>query len=385
MTVVKVLTPYDVKNEEIKIGVGTPYIIHDIKRNKYWLLFTGWKDPNGLKREAFVAEIDEDLGVKEETIKKIVPKDFPETVDYTHNTVRGIYNPVRDEFYVTTSHGSKIYLFVFDPNWNLKGYKQLIDFGKVKDAGFPIKPFGAYADLHNAVAVSPSLDSLSIELYFIKNIDDLSQIEVQNWGEVARWGRGNDVIDLVTMPRYQIFVEQDTSSKWILHTFIGPSAEELNSTDDLKNLYFLEASLMPMLQLDDQLVQIGHPQYTTLPDGEPKILFASFRDTWSSSLTTKKEGYSHEIWALYVDDLIFDPRSYGELKGIVTGNKWIYVPFARKLYITTQSEGIAEFKATINDDVIEEIKLEKGLNVIDDPLTFIKLKLPSKATVIARY
>ncbi|MBP1358159.1 MAG: hypothetical protein JZD40_06725, partial [Sulfolobus sp.] len=180
-------------------GVGTPNIIYDVKRDKNWLLFTGWKDPVGLKREGFVALIDESLNVNLSTIKKILPQDFPEKANYTNNVVRGLFNAVRDEFIVTTSHGNKIFLVTYDKDWNLKSYKELMVFKDVRDFGLPIRATGAYGNIKDAIAVTPDPEnSNAIKIYHIKDVDDINKATVEDWGEIGRWG-GNDVIELTIL------------------------------------------------------------------------------------------------------------------------------------------------------------------------------------------
>jgi hypothetical protein len=379
-----VLVPSRLPVGDLRGGVGTPYMVYDVRRDRYWLLFTGWSDPTGLKREGFVAPVDEGLNVDLSGLRKILPSTFPEPAEYTNNAIRGLYNEARDEFYVTSTHGKDAYIFVFDHEWVLKGYKVLVG-GFNKDSGFPIRPTGAYGNIRDALAVAPIGDSSAVGLFMVRNFDDLNELKVEDWGELGRWGRGNDVIDFTTMPRFQVFVEVDSPNKWILQTYIGPSLDEVWAIDDLKNVALLEASLMPLLGVEDSLTQIGHPHYTTLPDGKPKLLFASFRDTWSTRPDTKREGYTHEIWAVYVDESIFNPASYGELRGVFTGveSKWYYVPHADRLLVSISGEAELHQKLDLHDEVEQVTKLSRGINVIDKPATWVKIKagVQVKATI----
>ncbi|WP_338604463.1 hypothetical protein V6M85_06490 [Sulfolobus tengchongensis] len=373
-----IILPQKSPISDIKGGVGTPYVIYDAKRDKHWLLFTGWSDLTGLKREGFVAPIDNSLNIDFANVKKILPSDFPVKVNYSNNAVRGFYNEARDEFYVTSTHGDDAYLFIFDSEWKLRNYKILIKDLK-KDSGVPIRPTGAYRYMHDAFAVTPNADSSGIKLYMIKNIDDLEKITVDDFGEIGIWARANDVLDLTLIPRIQIFVEIDTLSKWMLQTFIGPSLDEVSEADDLRKIGLLQGSIMPLLGLDDSFVQIGHPHYTTEPDGRPKLFFASFRDTYTTRLDTGKEGYTHEIWVEYIDVSIFDPRKYGELRGKFKGkeSKWYYVPSANKLAISVNSEVELQMKASLNDDIMDSVKLRRGVNIINNPPTWIRLSAES--------
>ena len=382
-----VLLPFKLPVGDLRGGVGTPYVVYDARRDKYWLLFTGWSDPTGLKREGFVAPIDEGLNVDLSGLRKILPSSFPEPADYTNNTVRGLYNEARDEFYVVSTHGKNAYFFVFNHDWELKGYKPLIVRDYVWDSGVPIRPTGAYGSIRDALAVAPIDSSRAIGLFMIRSIDDLSGLKIEDWGELGRWGSGNDVIDFTTLPRLQVFVEVDSPSKWVLQTYIGPSLDELSSINDLRDIMLLEASLMPLLGLDDSFTQVGHPHYTTLPDGKPKLLIASFRDTWSIRPDTGKEGYTHEIWAVYVNEGIFNPRNYSELRGLFNGSesKWIYVPGASRLMISASSDAELHMKLDLHDDEVDVIKLSKGLNTVSNPATWVKVRAKTqiKATIKA--
>lgn len=207
------------------------------------------------------------------------------------------------------------------------------------------------------------------------NIYDLEKVTVQSFGEFGVWSRANDVLDLTLIPRLQVFVEMNTLSKWMLQTFIGPSLDEIIGIEDLDKFAILQGSLMPLLGIDDTFVQVGHPHYTTEPDGKPKLFFVSFRDTYTVEQEKNKEGYAHEIWVEEVPLSIFDPRSYGELRGKFKGkeSKWYYVPYAKRLIIGLTDEAELLMKINIYDEIIDKMKLKKGINVIDNPVTWIKI------------
>ncbi|ARM77075.1 hypothetical protein B6F84_04955 [Acidianus manzaensis] len=386
-----ILLPQKIQNNEIKGGVGTPYIIYDVKRDKHWLLFTGWNDPIGLKREGFVAPIDDSMNVDLSALIKILPSDFPENVNYSNNAVRGFYNEAKDEFYITSSHGKNLYFLVFDSNWKLKGYKNLInDFNK--DSGLAIRPTGAYLNIKDAIAVSPSNEFSSLELYVIRNVDDFEKLNIEDWGKIgASWGKSNDVLDFTLIPRFQIFVEATPMSKWLLQTYVGPSMDEvfsdnISSIDAFKNVSFLQGSLMPLLGLDDSFTQVGHPHYTTEPDGKPKLLFASFRDTYSSRPDTGKEGYTHEIWMEYVDNTIFDPKSYNELRGKFKGteSRWFYLPNVRKLFISINNDAKLILKTAFDDKNTESLEIKKGINTIENPVNWVKISSQNEIDAIIK-
>ncbi len=389
----KVLSPYQ-GIAELGGGVGTPNIVYDPRREKHWLVFTGWDDPTGSRREVWVAPVDSDLSVDRASVRKIIPSDFPEREGYTNNTVRAIYNAVRDQFVLTTTHGRSAYLYYFRPDWTMITYKKIIADG-VGDHSVPIRPFGCYGKNHDALSVIPR--GQAIVLAEIDDVDDVDKAAFKEIGVVARWGRSNDVLDLATVPRLAAFVEEDATNKWLIHSFLGPSLDDVNY-EFLKELGLLHGSLMPLLGLSDEFVQVGHPHYTTEPDGVPKLLFASFRDSWSSTPSTSREGYAHEIWSVEVGPEIFKNESYGVLsdRALVSEQKgkWYFVGNAKTLSVLVtgvKSETTIEISEKANADD-EEVKTkyelkENGKVVLDVPSPYVSVSasFPVSATISAAY
>ncbi|MEM0026457.1 MAG: hypothetical protein QXT53_00790 [Ignisphaera sp.] len=384
------LIPYEVEVvEDIRGGVGTPNLIHDVKKNVYWLLFTGWRDPRGRLREVFVVEVDKNLIPQWNTLKKILRYDFPIDASYTHNTVRGFYNATKEEFIVTTSHGSKIFLYTFDSEWNLKKYKEILDFGAVRDYGFPIKPIGVYTKHRDAIAVTRNSERKEeLEVYMVKSIDNVDEAKAENLGVVARWG-SNDVLDFTLLPRFQIFAEQNSCSKWTLHTFIGPTLDEIPSDVFFGNFITMQTSMTHLLEIDDNMVQLGHPHYTTLPDGAPKLLVAAFRDTWSLRHDTGRWGYTHEIWCILLDKNLFDPKAYYSFKLKLFSkdmNKYIYVPPAEKLTIYSKIplDKIKVYESPIpGEDLVADPLRRNGKLILEDPPQWIKLEISTASNNVA--
>jgi|GEM_PF-689786 len=389
--VVPVLRPQELKNvfPDFSGGVGTPYVVFNSSTGEKWLLFTGWRDPVGLKREGAVAPIEKDLTVDAGRIKKILPSGMIPG-NYTMNAVRGVYNPVREEFIVTVTQDSEAYIFRFDVNWNRLGFKRILE--NVGDHGVPFKPMGAYGYLHDAVATIPSGEK--IKLLAIRDVDDFDKMVVEDYGVAAWHGGGNDVLDLILMPRISVITESDEFGKWVLKMLMGPPLSDIKGLDSeggVPVIGLLEGDILPNLMVDDSFTQIGHPHYTTEPDGYPKILFSSFRDTWSTRRDTGREGYIHEIYAVYVDHSIFDPRSYGVLKDRVfvqakreLPGKWYWTGSASKALLIHSGAksgkvSIEVFEATslINpeDYVVTRLEIPEdcGKVSLDDPAPFIKI------------
>ncbi len=388
----KVLTPY-VGIEGLKGGVGTPNLVYDVRRDKHWLVFTGWDDPTGVRREVWVALVDSDLSVDRTSVKRVIPSSFPEKESYTNNTVRAVYNAVRDQFIVTTTHGNSGYIYYFRPDWTMITFKKIID--GVGDHSIPIRPFGCYGKNHDALTIMPKGQHLM--LAEIDDVDDVDKVTLRQLGTVARWGKSNDVLDLATVPRLAAFVEEDATNKWLIHSFLGPSLDDINY-EFLKQVGLLHGSLMPLLGLNDELVQVGHPHYTLEPDGVPKLLFASFRDSWSSTPSTPREGYAHEIWSIEVGAEIFKNEAYGVLsdRALMSeqASRWYFVGNARTLNVLLTGINdavdveVAE-KANVEDEEVVTRYSVKGKTklVVESPSPYVKVSasLPISATLSAVY
>jgi len=377
----KVLTPYE-GIEGLRGGVGTPNVVYDVRRDAHWLVFTGWDDPSGMRREVWTAKIDERLVVDKSTVKRIIPADFPVRQDYTNNTVRVIYNAVRDQFILTTTHGNAGYIYYFRPDWTMITYKKLVE--GVGDHSIPIRPLGCYGKNHDALTVIPR--GADIVLGELSGLDEVSSVTFKEISIASEWGSSNDVLDLVTVPRLAAFVEEDSTNKWLLHAFLGPSFDEL-SYAFLPEFGMLHGSLMPLLGLSDEFVQVGHPHYTTEPDGVPRLFFASFRDSWSSTPSTSREGYAHEIWAAEVGPEIFKNESYGVLSDHAISQKrgphgkWYFVGNAKRLEllvtgVRAESEAIIRLKEKGNpadQDVSTEYRVKQSEKItVTDPAPYVK-------------
>jgi len=194
--------------------------------------------------------------------------------------------------------------------------------------------------LHDAVAAIPA--GARIKLLGLRDFDEHGKVKVEEYGIAAWHGIGNAVLDIILMPRISVIAESDEFGKWVLKSFIGPPSNDVRGLceNGVANIGLLEGDLLPLLPIDDSLIQVGHPHYTTEPDGYPKLFFASFRDTWSTRRQTEREGYTHEICAVQVNTGIFDPRSYGVLKDriFIPGerslpSKWYWVGPAEKIIL----------------------------------------------------
>lgn len=389
--VVPVLRPQELRRDfpDFSGGVGTPYILFNSSTGEKWLLFTGWRDPVGLRREGAVVPIEKDLTVDVDKIKKILPSGMIPG-NYTMNAVRGVYNPVREEFIVTVTQDSEAYIFWFDSNWSKLSFKRILE--GVGDHGVPFKPMGAYGYLHDAIATVPLGDK--IKLLSIRDVDDYEKVRIEDYGVAAMHGGGNAVLDLTLIPRISVITESDEFGKWVLKMFMGPPISDVKGLDlngGIPVVGLLEGDILPNIMVDDIFTQIGHPHYTTEPDGYPKILFSSFRDTWSTRRDTGREGYVHEIYAVYVDQSIFDPRSYGVLKDRVfveaqreVPSKWYWTGSAEKAILIHSGVRhnkilveVFEAASLINPEDYTVTRLEIaedfGKVVLDNPGPFIRV------------
>lgn len=406
LKVMTVLRPQDIGKDfpDFSGGVGTPYILFNSNTGEKWLLFTGWKDPVGSKREAAVTLIEKDMSVDTRKIRKILSSDLI-AGSYTMNAVRGVYNPVRDEFIVTVTQDDSAYVFWFDSDWNRIGFQRIM--GGVYDHGVAFKPLGAYGYLHDALAAVPA--GARIKLLGLRGVDEHGGVRVEDYGIAAWHGVGNAVLDLLLMPRVSVIAESDEFGKWVLKSFIGPPPNDVKGLceNGVASIGLLEGDLLPLLPVDDILIQVGHPHYTTEPDGYPKLFCASFRDTWSTRRETGKEGYTHEICTVQVDTRIFDPRSYGVLKDRVfipgersLPSKWYWVGPAEKITLVATSavEGgmVVELSescslTSIEDSLRHRLEASSGCNklVVENPAPFIRIESVEPAVspiwMLARY
>ncbi|MCD6510294.1 MAG: hypothetical protein J7L11_07920 [Thermoprotei archaeon] len=412
--IVPILRPQEAGKEirDLSAGVGTPNVLFNSDTGERYLLFTGWRDLNGLKREGWIAPLEKDLSVDLTRARKILPSDLIPG-DYTMNAVRGVYNPVRGQYIVTVTHDDKGFMFWFSSDWELMAHKQILS--GIGDHGIPFKPIGAYDFIHDAIGMIPAPLSKQgpailqgLKFLGIRNFDDPKKVRVEDYGWCSWHGMLNDVADLVLMPRISALVECDTFGKWALKIFLGPSLHAVRGLDPrsgIPQIGLLCGDLMPKLMIDDIFVQVGHPHYTTEPDGVPKVFFASFRDTWSSRNDTKREGYVHEIYAVYVNDDIFDARSYGVLTDTIiskergeTCSKWYWVGEARSILLlirgSVKRADIVVKEATMlleveaHETIRYEITEDKRKIIVQDPAPLIRVETSSKGLdveLVAKY
>jgi len=409
--VVSVIEPQSLRIEDLKGGVGSPCTVYNPFKKQTYLLFTGWKDPNGSMREGWVAPIEKDLSIDWKEAVKILPFNIPRSdVKYTNNAVRGVFNPAKREYIVTVTTGNYGYLCYFDEDWKLKALRQVST--DLWDHGLPIAPFGAYGRLDQALTTVPKDNRVKIGV--LNNIDDPERASLTLDDGYAFWqGLGNALCDMTVIPRLTLLYEADEFNQWHLKIGLGPSPIEMPRSEE--NLIhpefqvgFLVAPLQDTLPFGSQYIQTGHPHYTTYPDGKPKLFVASFRDTWSQKLETGKEGYTHEIHAAYLDGVnIFNHETYGVLKdAVIMGaerpppSKWYDIKDAKEILLMIR--GLPSGGTTLILDeassMLEALKgdyvsttytiLSDQKLIVKDPSPSVRIRMQTvrpKVTLIAKY
>ncbi|MFP3483969.1 MAG: hypothetical protein RXN82_05125, partial [Caldivirga sp.] len=73
--------------------------------------------------------------------------------------------------------------------------------------------------------------------------------------------------------------------------------------------------------------------------------------------------------------------------GVFTGveSKWYYVPHADRLLVSISGEAELHQRLDLHDEVEQVAKLSRGINVVDKPATWVKIKAGAqvKATIKA--
>ncbi|RLF14534.1 MAG: hypothetical protein DRJ66_05860 [Thermoprotei archaeon] len=419
MEIVPVMEPYNLPKPELRGDVGSPCIVYNPFEPCYYLLFLGEKDPAKPLREVWVAPMEKDLTVdlrnakqlvKRATVKELSLKGTPILVpmkrDLYLSAVRAVFNAAKREYIMTLSIGKHAYIFYFDEEWNLSSYHEV--YSESGDHGFPIAPIGAYGREHQALTTIPKGNL--VKLGYFDNVDSPTHVSlILDKGYAFQHGFANDVCDLTLLPRIALFYESDEFGQWKVKIGLGPSTADFAHHREPGvefNVGFLVAYLQSILPFHSQYIQIGHPHYTTYPDGKPKLLVACFRDTWSTRPETGREGYRHEIHAVYLDDIrIFDPRTYGVMRDTILsserGNvsKWYDVSEATRITLMISGYGNI-IKLNIDEassiaEALDGIYITKSYEVtvpakitINDPAPIMRIRSEKKnvkVTMVVKY
>ena len=409
MEIIPIIEPYRLPISDLRGGVGSPCIVYNPFEPSYYILFLGEKDPAQPMREVWVAPLEKDLTVDINNARRILRRTSVERVLFKKteiqvpmkkelyiSAVRGIFNVAKREYIVTFSIGKDGYILYFDEEWHLKAYRKIYD--RAGDHGFPIAPIGAYGREHQALTTIP-LGELAKLGYFDK-VDSPEEVKlVLDKGYAFQHGHANDVCDLTVLPRITLFYESDEYGQWKVKIALGPHTMDFQNHKEPGAEFqvgFLVGYLQSILPFHSQYIQIGHPHYTVYPDGKPKLLVSCFRDTWSSRPDTGREGYRHEIHAVYLDDInIFDPREYAVLRDIIISpersniSKWYDISeadcmelfiFGQRSVAKVEVDETSSIKDALDGRYIvkEQEVIVPNKIIVDNPAPVIRVKCNRK-------
>ena len=391
------MEPHRLPIIDLRGNVGSPCIVYNPFEPCYYILFLGEKEPAQALREVWVAPIEKDLTIDLNNAKRLVQRDshieapsfkgtpilVPLKRDARLSAIRGIFNATRREYILTLSIGKHTYVLYFDEDWNLKSYRKV--YSNSGDHGFPLAPIGAYGREHQALTTIPK--GPLVKLGYFDNIDSPEKVSLILDKEYAfQHGWANDVCDITLLPRIALLYESDEFAQWKVKIALGPPTIDFgyHKKPGIEfNIGFLVAYLQSILPFHSHYVQIGHPHYTVYPDGKPKLLVACFRDTWSSRPDTGREGYRHEIHAVYLNNTdIFNPKTYNTLKDTIISpqrgqtSKWYYIQQATKVVLL-----ITGIKNTTKIQVNEASSIEEALDQEYITTTLPETTTPTKITI----
>jgi len=328
------------------VGVGSPFIIHDPDTLQPQMLFTAWTDLDGEARSVWIADIDENLELR--NVRQIATPDLFGVTGL--NTATAVWDDYNEEWiFACTAYGapktSYGYFIFFDKDWNVKS-TQVIDFTFDVQRTFPT-PSGpplsidlgdgglGMVPLRNKYMVlTGGFRGLQRSMFFI---EDLTQRPLPQPGlgntDGTYWFRLVPSYRDTAIDVHQLFVYNGmlvmlsevlhNTDTWHLAVHFGPDKDWSIIRSDV----MLGRFMMPVaLSWSHNLVHITHlvnnvmlhPHYTTLL-GRPLLFFVT-APTWKLYGPRR---FAHEIWAVIIDPReAFDPRKNKPL--VVSGDKDIY-------------------------------------------------------------
>ena len=298
------------------IGVGSPFIVNDPDTYQPQMLFTAWSDVKGLERQVWVADIDEDLSVK--NMKKIADGSLFNVTGL--NTCTAFWDDYNEQWiFACTAYGapktSYGYFIFFDKNWDVKS-TQVIDFTQtvdtktwtpnLSDGGIGFVPvsdnglvisagFGPYRSLfyvsdYKARPFQTPTRGLPLMVYgdtvYMPNQCSTYRVE------------SRDVHQLFAYNGYLVMLSEHRgwTGLWHYEICFGPDKDWYKvGTSLMVGRYHMPSALLwsiPTINYTHVIPHHGHPHYTSLL-GVPLLFFVTF-PTWDAG---GKRAYAHEIWA----------------------------------------------------------------------------------------
>ncbi|MEM4847496.1 MAG: hypothetical protein QW794_07040 [Thermosphaera sp.] len=338
--VFEVLTAKKMKNVFPNcVGVGSPFIVRDPDTLQPYILFTAWNDREGLRREVWVAEIDEDLETR--NFKRIATGALFD-VDGL-NTVTAFWDDYNEEWvFACTAYGapkaSYGYFIFFDKRWNVKT-TQIIDFESTFDSTVWTPPLadagiGMVPLFNNYLILTAGFDTNRSMWYItdyrlrplpspiIGNVEGGTRFHLAP----SYFANYRDVHQLFVYNNQLIMLSEcvKQTQLWGLEICYGPEKDwgVVGDTPMIGRFHMPSALIFPYVPLDHTFTVANtaqHPHYTALL-GRPLLFFIT-SPTWEAGGARK---YAHEIWATNIrPEEAFNPRKNFPL--IASGSREPYL------------------------------------------------------------
>jgi len=298
------------------IGVGSPFIVNDPDTYQPQMLFTAWSDVSGLARQVWVADIDEDLSVR--NMRRIADGSLFNVTGL--NTCTAFWDDYNEQWiFACTAYGapkqSYGYFIFFDKNWNIKG-TQVIDFAQtvdtktwtpnLGDAGIGLVPH-----FDKGLTLSAGYNNDRSLFY----ISDYTQRPLPNptrglplvikdttlyrpYQASNYYSHGRDVHQLFVYNGQLIMLSEVIANTklWRIEVLFGPDKDwyMVANFNMVGKYHFVNPVFWPHANANYTHMtanQMMHPHYTTLL-GRP-LLFYMTSPNWNAGGSRR---YAHEIW-----------------------------------------------------------------------------------------
>jgi len=298
---------------ELKVGVGTPFVIEDPDTLEKYLLFTGWSREDGKERSIWVAEITSDFKVT--NYKRILTSaDFGvERLAAVHT----FWDDYNEQWVITTStvNPNKAVVAFLDKEFNLVSTQDLTLSRTPKDSGVSPVPLGN----KKLLLAYASRDAGALDQVWLEKIEDLTTRPYPSTTDLGMitWHGRPDVLQFMILNGIPMVFYEDNFRRdiWILRMGFGPEIETTYlDTTDLSGQFFLLSSPRPIIPIDlsHQIPHFGHPHFTALL-GRPILFFIWFK-CWNLGGT---RAFRHGIFAYETPRDFLLPERWFPLTGCV--------------------------------------------------------------------
>ena len=363
------------------VGFGTPRIVLHPDTREPYMVFTAWRDPQGLEREVWVTPTNRDLDLDLRSARRIATGADAGVKGL--NTVDLVWDDGNEEWLIfSTRYPVDRFATVVrtDRDFVVKGIELLELHTDPGDGGFP-----CIVANNGKALCSAGLGRKELALLEGVSQRPLKKPRGLGFNAVSLHGvRDIDVHKLFTVngSLYMLAELRQGTNTWSVRLFIGPES----GWYDAGGRFLLPVSLRSPIpaSYDYEVGNVGHPEYASQLS-EPALLWASFR-CWNLG---GPRAWGHEIWAVFVGrDTFADSRDW--LPAVMEGDAgMVGIPFftagARRAVVhvcTTRGArlrivmgyDVAALSQGLGDDV-EEHYVRPGTHriVVEDPLPYMAL------------